>query len=66
MEVLPAEAVAEMTARPDALGDIIVAAPAETDPAMYEDAGATWVLITDPLDELRTLASTPAPGSMAG
>jgi alkanesulfonate monooxygenase SsuD/methylene tetrahydromethanopterin reductase-like flavin-dependent oxidoreductase (luciferase family) len=65
MEVLPAEAVAKMTARPDAPGDIIVAAPAGTDPAMYEDTGATWVLITDWLDGLRRLASAPALGSMA-
>jgi alkanesulfonate monooxygenase SsuD/methylene tetrahydromethanopterin reductase-like flavin-dependent oxidoreductase (luciferase family) len=62
MDVLPAEAVAEVAARPDAPADIVVAAPAGADPAMYEDAGATWVLITDWLDVLRELASAPAPG----
>jgi alkanesulfonate monooxygenase SsuD/methylene tetrahydromethanopterin reductase-like flavin-dependent oxidoreductase (luciferase family) len=62
MDVLPAEAVAEVAARPDAPADIVVAAPARTDPAVYEDAGATWVLITGWLDDLRRLASAPAPG----
>lgn len=61
MDVLPAEAVAEVAARPDAPADIVVAAPAGTDPAVYEDAGATWVLLTGWLDELRGLASGPAP-----
>ncbi|WP_439957935.1 LLM class flavin-dependent oxidoreductase [Modestobacter marinus] len=62
MDVLPAEAVAEVAARPDAPADIVVAAPAGTDPAVYEDAGATWVLLTGWLDELRELASAPVPG----
>lgn len=66
IDVLPAQAVAEVAARPDAPGDIVVAAPAGTDPVMYEDAGATWVLITGWLDELRMLASGPVPGSPAG
>lgn len=61
MEFLPPEAVAEVAARPDAPADIVVAAPAGTDPALYEDTGATWVLITDWLDVLRDIASTPAP-----
>ncbi len=66
MAVLPAEAVAEVAARPDAPADIVVAAPAGTDPAAYEDAGATWVLLTGWLDELRELASAPVPGHPAG
>ena len=65
MDVLAPEAVAEVAARPDAPADIVVAAPAGTDPALNEDAGATWVLITGWLDELRGLA-TAAPGSSAG
>lgn len=66
MDVLPAEAVAEVAARPDAPRDIVVAAPAGTDPALYEDAGASWVLLTGWLDALRELASSPAPRSSAG
>jgi hypothetical protein len=66
MHVLPAEAVAEVAARPDAPADIVVAAPAGTDPAVYEGAGATWVLITGWLDDLRRLASAPAPGRSVG
>ncbi len=66
MDVLPAEAVAEVAARPDAPADIVVAAPAGTDPAVYEGAGATWVLVTGWLDDLRELASAPAPGRSAG
>lgn len=61
MEVLAAEAVAEVAARPDAPADIVVAAPSGTDPAMYERAGATWVLITDWLETLREVASGPPP-----
>lgn len=61
MEVLPPEAVAEVAARPDAPADIVVAAPAGTDPVLYEDAGATWVLIAGWIDELRNLAAAPAP-----
>ncbi|MGY1821255.1 LLM class flavin-dependent oxidoreductase [Geodermatophilus sp. SYSU D00079] len=61
MDVLPAEAVAEVAARPDAPADVVVAAPAGTDPATYADAGATWVLLTGWLDELRELAAAPAP-----
>lgn len=64
--VLPAEAVAEVAARPDAPADIVVAAPAGTDPSDYKDAGATWVLITGSLDELRRLAAAPAPRPSAG
>jgi hypothetical protein len=62
MEVLRPEAVAEVAARPGAPADIVVAAPAGTDPVIYEGAGATWVLITGWLDELRSLAAAPAPG----
>ena len=32
---------------------------AGTDPELYRDAGATWVLITGWLDELRDLAVRP-------
>lgn len=63
MGVLPAEAVAGVAARADAPADIVVAAPAGTDPAPYERAGATWMLITDWLDELRSVADAPPPGS---
>lgn len=62
MDVLAPEAVAEVAARPDAPREIVVAAPAGTDPALYEDAGATWVLVTDWLDVLREVASCPPPG----
>ena len=62
MDVLPAAAVAEVAARPDAPRDIVVAAPAGTDPATYADAGATWVLLTGWLDGLRELAAAPVPG----
>lgn len=61
MDVLPPEAVAEVAARPDAPADVVVAAPAGTDPARYETAGATWVLITGWIDELHELAAAPAP-----
>jgi alkanesulfonate monooxygenase SsuD/methylene tetrahydromethanopterin reductase-like flavin-dependent oxidoreductase (luciferase family) len=63
MDVLPPAAVAEVAARPDAPADIVVAAPAGTDPAPYDDAGATWVLLTGWLDDLRDLAGAPAPAS---
>ena len=63
MDVLPAEAVAEVSARPDAPADVVVAVPAGTDPSAYEDAGATWVLVTDWLDELRRVASAPPSGA---
>ncbi|SDF33483.1 Flavin-dependent oxidoreductase, luciferase family (includes alkanesulfonate monooxygenase SsuD and methylene tetrahydromethanopterin reductase) [Blastococcus fimeti] len=63
MDVLPPEAVAEVAARPDAPADVVVAAPAGTDPALYADAGATWVLLTGWLDELREPAAAPAPAS---
>lgn len=63
MEVLPPDAVAEVAARQDAPADIVVTAPAGTDPALYEDAGATWVLVTGWLDELRVLAAEPAPAA---
>ena len=39
---LPADAVAEVAHRPDTPADIVVAAPAGTDPELYRDAGATW------------------------
>lgn len=32
-----------------------------TDPGLHQDVGATWVLITGWLDELRELAAAPAP-----
>lgn len=63
MAELPPEAVAEVAARGDAPADVVVAAPAGTDPAVYADTGATWVLLTGWLDELRGLASAPAPGA---
>lgn len=65
MEVLSPGAVAEVAARPDAPADIVVAAPAGTDPGLYQDAGATWVLLTGWLDDLRGLAAAPPPGSSA-
>lgn len=61
MDRLPPQAVAEVAARPDAPADIVVAAPAGTDPAPYEAAGATWVLITDWLDTLKAVACAPPP-----
>lgn len=61
MDVLPAGAVAEVAERPDAPADIVVAAPAGTEPGQYERAGATWMLITDWLDRLRAVASAPPP-----
>lgn len=64
--VLDPDAVAEVAGRSDAPADIVVAAPAGTDAAVYEDAGATWVLMTGWLDELRSLATTPAPRPAAG
>jgi alkanesulfonate monooxygenase SsuD/methylene tetrahydromethanopterin reductase-like flavin-dependent oxidoreductase (luciferase family) len=66
MEVLPADAVAEVAHRPDAHADIVVAAPVGTDPDLYRDSGATWVLITGWLDELRDLAGRPPPATTAG
>lgn len=66
MDVLPAGAVAEVATRPDAPADIVVAAPVGTDPALYGHTGATWVLITGWLDELRSLAAAPPPGSSTG
>lgn len=61
MEALSADEVAGVAARPDAPSDIVVLAPVGTNPAIYEEAGATWVLITGWLDELGALASAPAP-----
>jgi alkanesulfonate monooxygenase SsuD/methylene tetrahydromethanopterin reductase-like flavin-dependent oxidoreductase (luciferase family) len=61
MDVLAPDAVAEVAARPDAPGDVVVAAPAGTDPALYEGTGATWLLVTDWLDELRKVAAAPPP-----
>ncbi|MGY1814348.1 LLM class flavin-dependent oxidoreductase [Blastococcus sp. SYSU D00820] len=63
MDVLPPEAVAEVAARPDAPADVVVATPTGTDPATYADAGATWVLVTGWLDELREAAAA-APRSV--
>lgn len=63
MGVLPAEAVAQVAARADAPADIVVAAPAGTDPTPFERAGATWMLITDWVDVLRSVADAPPPGS---
>jgi alkanesulfonate monooxygenase SsuD/methylene tetrahydromethanopterin reductase-like flavin-dependent oxidoreductase (luciferase family) len=62
MAELPAEAVAAVAARPDAPADVVVAVPPGTDPARYDRAGATWVLVTGWLDELRELAAAPPPG----
>ncbi|MGE0726739.1 MAG: LLM class flavin-dependent oxidoreductase [Acidimicrobiia bacterium] len=61
IDVLPPDAVAEVAARPDAPTDIVVAAPAGTDVTTYQDTGATWVLITGWIDELRAIAASPAP-----
>jgi alkanesulfonate monooxygenase SsuD/methylene tetrahydromethanopterin reductase-like flavin-dependent oxidoreductase (luciferase family) len=66
LDVLPADAVAEVAARPDAPADIVVAAPTGADPSLYEAAGATWVLVTGWLDELRDLAAAPPPASSVG
>lgn len=63
MGTLPAEAVAEVASRHDAPADIVVAAPAGTDPATYEGTGATWLLYSDWLDAMSELASAPPPGS---
>ena len=63
MEVLAPAAVAEVAGRADRPDDIVVAAPAGTDPALYRDTGATWVLITGWLDDLRDVATGPPPGS---
>jgi alkanesulfonate monooxygenase SsuD/methylene tetrahydromethanopterin reductase-like flavin-dependent oxidoreductase (luciferase family) len=62
VDVLPAEAVAEVAARPDAPADVVVAAPPGTDPGLYEGTGATWVLVTGWLDELRGVAAAPPTG----
>lgn len=59
IDVLPAEVVAEVAARPDAPADIVVAAPVGADVAAYAEAGATWVLVTGWLDQLREAASAP-------
>ncbi len=63
MQTLAPDAVARVAARSDAPGDIVVAVPAGTDPARYDGTGATWLLYTDWLDELRALATAPAPAS---
>lgn len=57
--MLPAEVVAEVAARPDAPSDIVVAAPLGADLSAYQEAGATWVVITGWLDQLREVASAP-------
>jgi alkanesulfonate monooxygenase SsuD/methylene tetrahydromethanopterin reductase-like flavin-dependent oxidoreductase (luciferase family) len=56
-EVAP-ETVVEVAARPHAPADVAVVAPVGTDPTTYDGTGATWVLVTGWLDELRELAST--------
>ena len=61
-----ADAVAEVAQRPGAPAEIVVAAPVGTDPELYRDVGATWVVITGWLDELRELASRPPPPTSAG
>lgn len=61
VDVLPADAVAEVAARPDAPADIVVAAPIGSDPAPYEQAGATWMLVTGWLDELREVSTSRPP-----
>jgi hypothetical protein len=61
VDVLPPDAVAEVAARPDAPADIVVAAPAGADPSVYDAAGATWVLISGWIDEVRDLAAAPPP-----
>lgn len=61
IDVLPAEAVAEVAARDDAPADIVVAAPVGADLSVYADAGATWVVVTGMLDELREVAAAPPP-----
>lgn len=64
VDALPAAAVAEVAARPDAPADICVVAPPGTDPAGYERAGATWLLVTGRLDDVRALArAAPAAAS---
>ena len=65
MGTLAPDAVAEVAHRPSAPADIVVAAPTGTDPSMYEGTGATWVLVTGWLDELRSIASSPAPATSA-
>ena len=57
IEPLEPAAVAEVASRTDAPPDICVIAPVGTDPGRYEEAGATWVLFTGWLDELRDLAA---------
>lgn len=61
IEALPADAVAQVAARPDAPADIVVVAPVGADLAAYEEAGATWVVTTGWLDQLREIASAPPP-----
>lgn len=59
IDALPPEVVAEVAARPDAPAEIVVIAPAGADTAIYDDAGATWVLVTGWLDELHSLVTAP-------
>lgn len=61
VDALDPDAVAEVVARPDAPADVAVALPVGTDLAPYEQAGATWVLVTGWLDELRAAAEAPPP-----
>lgn len=63
MGVLPPDAVAEVAERADAPAEIVVAAPPGTDPAPYERAGATWMLVTGWLDDLRAAAGGPPPAT---
>jgi alkanesulfonate monooxygenase SsuD/methylene tetrahydromethanopterin reductase-like flavin-dependent oxidoreductase (luciferase family) len=61
IEALSPDEVASVAARTDAPADIVVVAPVGIDPSIYEDTGATWVLFTGWLDELRSLADAPPP-----
>jgi alkanesulfonate monooxygenase SsuD/methylene tetrahydromethanopterin reductase-like flavin-dependent oxidoreductase (luciferase family) len=59
VDALPPEVVAEVAARPDAPADVVVAAPIGTDVSAYEGTGATWILVTGWMDELRAAAASP-------
>ena len=57
------EAVADVASRGDRPKDIVVVAPAGADLSGYRAAGATWVVVSGWLDELRALADAPPPSS---
>lgn len=61
IEALSPDEVSRVALRTDAPADIVALAPIGTDPKIYENTGATWVLITGWLDELRSLATAPPP-----